>query len=188
MATGAPFDWLNPFASIDLDIGTRADGIKDWAITHREYIQPLKAFFGGVIVRIEDALQAVPPVVMIVILALIAWQVAGRRVAFLVLGCLMVLGLLTPTAWSLAMTTLAIVISSVLLCAVLYAAFSGVYQLLGAAVLVYQLGSKHPARAPLYGTLAAVLYAVFPLALFLLGLMDQFMRLRAPTQPQHKEE
>lgn len=77
---------------------------------------------------------------------------------------------------------------AVLLCAVLYAAFSGVYQLLGAAVLIYQLGAKHPARAPLYGTLAAVLYAVFPLALFLLGLMDQFMRLRAPTQPQHKEE
>ena len=35
------FDWLNPFASIDLQIGERADGIKDWAIHNRELIQPI---------------------------------------------------------------------------------------------------------------------------------------------------
>ena len=36
------FDWLNPFASIDLGIATWADGIKHWAISHREMIQPIK--------------------------------------------------------------------------------------------------------------------------------------------------
>ena len=53
---------------------------------------------------------------MLVLLVLIAWQAAGRRVAGLVLICMLVLGFLDPTAWSLAMTTLAIVISSVILC------------------------------------------------------------------------
>ncbi len=110
------FDWLNPFASVDLGIGEWADGIKGWAMANRSLIQPLKTFFEGVIGRIEGSLQAVPPVIMLILLTLIAWQAAGRRVALLVFCCLIVLGLLDPAAWSLAMTTLAIVISSVILC------------------------------------------------------------------------
>ena len=116
MAVDKAFDWLNPFASVDFQIGERADGIKEWAIANRETIQPLKRFFEGVIVRIEATMQAVPPLVMLIIIVLIAWQAAGRRVALLVLTCLTVLGFLTPAAWSLAMTTLAIVFASVLLC------------------------------------------------------------------------
>jgi glycine betaine/proline transport system permease protein len=110
------FDWLNPFASIDLQIGERADGIKDWAIHNRELIQPMKRFFESVIVAIEAALQAVPPIVMLVGLVLVAWQAAGHRVAILVAVCLTTLGFLDPAAWSLAMTTLAIVIAAVLIC------------------------------------------------------------------------
>jgi hypothetical protein len=74
------------------------------------------------------------------------------------------------------------------LCMTLYAAFSGVYQLLGAAVLVFLLCRNHPARAPLYGTLAALLYAIFPLALFVLGMADQFMHLRAAGLSHQEEE
>jgi glycine betaine/proline transport system permease protein len=110
------FDWLNPFASIDLGIGEWADGIKGWAMANRSLIQPMKGFFDGVIARIEGTLHAIPPTIMLILLVLIAWQAAGRRVAVLVFCCLILLGLLDPMAWSLAMTTLAIVISSVLLC------------------------------------------------------------------------
>jgi glycine betaine/proline transport system permease protein len=110
------FDWLNPFGSVDLGIGNWADGIKGWAISNREVIQPFKRFFESVIVRIEATLQSVPPLIMLLILVLIAWQAAGRRVAILVACCLTVLGFLHPAAWGLAMTTLAIVISAVLLC------------------------------------------------------------------------
>lgn len=110
------FNWLNPFAAVDLGIGAWADGIKQWAISNREMIQPIKRFFDGVIVGIEGALQAVPPMVMLAILGLIAWQTAGRRAAWVVVACLAILGFLAPEAWGLAMTTLAIVISSVILC------------------------------------------------------------------------
>ena len=110
------FDWLDPFSSVDLGIGSWADGIKGWAISNRDMIQPLKRFFESVIVSIEAGLQAVPPVIMLLILVLIAWQAAGHRVAVLVACCLVALGLLHPDAWSLAMTTLAIVTASVLLC------------------------------------------------------------------------
>lgn len=110
------FDWLNPFASVDLGIASWADGIKQWAISNREMIQPIKQFFETVIVGIESALQATPPMVMLVALVLIAWQTAGRRGAIVVAVCLAILGLLAPEAWGLAMTTLAIVVASVILC------------------------------------------------------------------------
>lgn len=119
MAEDKTFDWLNPFASIDLNIDGRADGIKQWAIANRETIQPIKAFFDGMITRIEGTLQAIPPVIMLIVVVLIAWQAAGRRVAIIVATCLVALGLLDPAAWSLAMTTLAIVISAVILCVVI---------------------------------------------------------------------
>ncbi len=113
------FDPLNPFASVDLGIGAQADGIKAWAIANRETIQPIKGFFDGMITGIESALQAVPPLVMLVLIVLIAWQAAGRRVGLVVAACLVILGLLSPDAWSLAMTTLAIVIASVMMCVVI---------------------------------------------------------------------
>jgi glycine betaine/proline transport system permease protein len=119
MADQETFNWLNPFASIDLEIDSRTDGIKEWAIANRDTIQPIKSFFGQIIAQIDTALHAVPPTIMIVLLALIAWQVAGQRVAILVTACLVALGLLDPAAWSLAMTTLAIVISAVILCVII---------------------------------------------------------------------
>lgn len=108
------FDLLDPFAAIDLDIAGRSDGIKDWAISHRDQIQPVKQVLDSIIIRFDDALSAVPPTIMLVILVLIAWQLAGRKVALVVLACLLILGLLSPAAWGLAMTTLAIVAASVL--------------------------------------------------------------------------
>lgn len=116
MADPKPFDWLDPFSSVDLGIADTADGIKQWAISHRGVIQPFKNFFEGMIVSIDNALNAVPPLVMLVILVLIAWQAAGRRVAIVVALSLTALGFLAPNAWGLAMTTLAIVVASVILC------------------------------------------------------------------------
>lgn len=110
------FDWLNPFASIDLQLSGYADGIKGWAIANRSTIQPIKNFFDGMIRWVESVLQGIPPTVMLTLLVLIAWQAGGRRVALVVLVCLVALGLLEPAAWALAMTTLAIVISAVILC------------------------------------------------------------------------
>ena len=69
------FDWLNPFASIDLSIGERADGIKQWAISNRDLIQPTKRFLESMIIKVEAALQAVPPLVMLGV----SWWLFRRR-------------------------------------------------------------------------------------------------------------
>lgn len=119
MADDKSFNWLNPFESIDLGIAQHSDGIKQWAIEHRDAIQPFKFFFDGLIQGIERGFQAVPPLIMLVIIILIAWQAAGRRTAVYVGVALLALGLLSPEAWGLAMTTLAIVVAAVILAVVI---------------------------------------------------------------------
>lgn len=119
MADEKRFDWLNPFVSVDLDLADRSDGIKQWAIENREAIQPFKIFLDGLIQSIERAFLATPPLVMLAIIVLIAWQVAGRRTAVYVAIALTVLGFLSPEAWALAMTTLAIVMGAVILAVII---------------------------------------------------------------------
>ena len=116
MANETTFNILDPFSSVDLGIADKTDGIKQWAISNRDLIQPIKRFFNEMIVGIDNALNTVPPLVMLLILALIAWQAAGPRVGILVATSLTFLGFLAPNAWELAMTTLAIVVSAVILC------------------------------------------------------------------------
>ena len=60
MMADKAFDWLNPFASIDLGLSKHADGIKQWAISNRDLIQPTKRFLESLIVKVEAGLQAVP--------------------------------------------------------------------------------------------------------------------------------
>lgn len=94
MADDTAFDILNPFQTINIPIADWADGIKAWAISNRENIQPLKDALNWLITNIEQSLQGVPPVIMLVILGLLAWQMAGRRVGILVVACMIALGLL----------------------------------------------------------------------------------------------
>ncbi|MGR3761602.1 ABC transporter permease [Roseobacteraceae bacterium NS-SX3] len=119
MADDKTFTLLDPFSSVDFGIAESADGVKQWAISNRGAIQPVKNFFNEMIVGIDTALNAVPPLVMLVLLILIAWQAAGARIAVLVGVAMTALGFLSPNAWELAMTTLAIVVSAVILCFVI---------------------------------------------------------------------
>ena len=71
-----------------------------------------------------------------------------------------------------------------------YATFSCAFQLAGAAVLVCMLSAHTPGRAALYGALSAVLYALFPVALFFIDVADQALHFRSrllKTTDSHKE-
>ncbi len=117
MADEKTFSILDPFAGIDLGVADRADGIKAWAIDNRGVVQPIKGVVNELIVAIDGWMQATPPLIMMAIIGLIAWQMGGKRVAWVVIGCLIAMSLLDPNAWSLAMITLAIVVSAVIMCA-----------------------------------------------------------------------
>ncbi len=66
-------------------------------------------------------------------------------------------------------------------------AFVTIFALLGAATLVFLLTKDQPRKASGAGLLAAALFALFPTALFLLGLGDQLLGLRMATI-KHQEE
>ena len=112
------FDILSPFKSIDFGIADWADGIKAWATENRDVVQPIKWFVNDLIVGVEAVMHAIPPVAMLAIIFLLAWQSAGVRMAAFVSVCLVLLGLSDPYAWGLAMTTLAVVATSVVICVI----------------------------------------------------------------------
>ena len=118
MANEEDFEVLNPFVAIDFGIADWADGIKAWATENRDVVQPVKWFVNDLIVSVESIMHAIPPVVMLGIIFTLAWQSAGVRVAVFVAFCLMLLGLSDPNAWGLAMTTLAVVATSVVICVI----------------------------------------------------------------------
>ena len=108
-----PFDWLT------IPLADWADGIKTWAIQNRALFQTIREPLDTLVNGIESTLLAVPTLIMLIIIAVIAWQAAGRRVAITVAALLLFMGTLAPNAWELAMTTLAIVVSAVLVCVVI---------------------------------------------------------------------
>lgn len=70
-----------------------------------------------------------------------------------------------------------------------YATFNTVFQLCGAAVVICVLSARNPDRKPLYGSLVAILYVLFPLALFLIGILDPALHFRKRlNEPSEKEE
>jgi glycine betaine/proline transport system permease protein len=67
-----------------------------------------------VLTAMESGLRGTPSLIVLGLITLLAWQVAGRRVGILVAMCLAFIGLIG--AWGPAMTTLAIVLTSVTFC------------------------------------------------------------------------
>lgn len=109
------FNWLDPFdhARIPLDVWVE-HGL-DWLVSNfRPVFQAVRLPVDATLQAIEGSLQSVPALLLIVILTLIAWQAAGRRLAIGTLISLTVVGLIG--AWTEAMITLSLVLTSVLFC------------------------------------------------------------------------
>lgn len=67
-----------------------------------------------------------------------------------------------------------------------FALFEQVFILVGAAVMIHVFCRHDPDRKTVCGVIAAVAYVAAPFALFLIGVMDQFMHFRKPSgNPEH---
>jgi glycine betaine/proline transport system permease protein len=88
----------------------------DWLVdNHRDFFQALKWPVEQTLNGLDTGLNAVPPLVIIAALALAAWRFSGRGLAIFTVITLTIIGLLG--LWQETMTTLAMVLSSVLFCA-----------------------------------------------------------------------
>ena len=117
-AEPAGFDWLDPFAEAWFPLATWVDQGLDWLVSNfRPVFQAVRWPIDATLTGIETALLTTPALVVLAIIFLLAWQASGLRLAigaFLSMVCVGAIG-----AWSEAMVTLALVMTSVLFCIVI---------------------------------------------------------------------
>lgn len=87
----------------------------DWLVIHfRHFFQTLKHPVKLMLDLVEGTLRSTPPTLTMLIFFCLGWQIASLKVGFLSIGVLFIIGLIG--AWEPAMTSLAIVITSVIFC------------------------------------------------------------------------
>lgn len=107
-----PRDWFE----IPLDDWVEAF-IKDWLVPNfRPFFQGVKWPVDQTLNWLESGLQSIPVLVFIAVVVLIAWRTTGRGVALFSLIALLFLDLIN--VWSETMTTLAMIVTAVVFCAI----------------------------------------------------------------------
>jgi glycine betaine/proline transport system permease protein len=107
-----PFD---PFSSIHLPVAEWIEHALRWVVDqYRPFFQTIKWPIDQVLAWFAWLFNAIPPTPMIVLLGLIAWQIASWRLALGLVCSLVIIGLIG--AWPDAMTTLSIVFAALILC------------------------------------------------------------------------
>jgi len=106
---------LYPFDSYTIPLGDWVDGGIEWLVSNfRPFFQGLRWPIDKTLVGIEGLFQAIPPLVFLIAIGLIGWQLAGRKVAIQMVCWLTFIGFIG--AWEGAMTTLSLVITAVIFC------------------------------------------------------------------------
>ncbi|HSH43329.1 MAG TPA: proline/glycine betaine ABC transporter permease [Arenicellales bacterium] len=107
-----PHDWFN----IPLDDWVESF-VKDWLVPNfRPFFQAIKWPVDQTLNWLEAGLLSIPVLVFIAVAVLIAWRTAGRGVAIFSLLALLFLDFIN--VWSETMTTLAMIITAVVFCAI----------------------------------------------------------------------
>lgn len=109
------FDWLNPFQDAVIPLAGWVDSGLAWVVDNlRPVFQAVRWPIDTVLVGIESGLQGIPAPFLIAIIALLAWQASGWKLALGSTLSLIFIGLIG--AWDESVITLALVITSVFFC------------------------------------------------------------------------
>jgi glycine betaine/proline transport system permease protein len=112
------FDLLHPFQEAVIPLGAWVDQGLEWLVDNfRGVFQAIRWPIDATLAGIESALLAVPAILMLIIIGLLAWQASGRRLAIGAVISMAFVGLIG--AWAEAMVTLSLVITSVFFCLVI---------------------------------------------------------------------
>lgn len=89
-----------------------------WVVDHfRPFFQAVRTPIDATLNGVTDVLQTIPMPLLVALIALLAWQFAGRKLAIGSAVSLLIVGLLG--IWSEAMVTLALVLTSLFFCIVI---------------------------------------------------------------------
>lgn len=102
-----------------LPLGDWVKDFVDWGNTNLEWLWtgfrwPIEQTLDGV----EGLLQWLPWYVVVLIIGLIAWRLQGWPKALVFMGLMTFMGFLSVDIWRFAMTTLGMIVTSVIICAV----------------------------------------------------------------------
>ena len=112
---GAAVDWLDPFQQAMVPLDTWVEGGIGWLVENlRPVFQLIRAPVELALGAMTQLLQTVPSTLMMGLLTLITWQLVGGRMALGTLASLVGIGLIG--AWSDAMVTLSLVLTSLFFC------------------------------------------------------------------------
>ncbi|MDE0113160.1 MAG: ABC transporter permease subunit [Albidovulum sp.] len=109
--------FLNPFDYINVPFGSWAERALDWIVGHsRATLLTAKVPVQRFLEFVQGSLEAIPPLIGIIGMAVVGRFLEGWRLALTGVVCLTLIGLMG--AWQSAMTTLSIVIAAVTICVV----------------------------------------------------------------------
>ncbi|PTY35937.1 glycine/betaine ABC transporter permease [Saccharospirillum sp. MSK14-1] len=109
------WDFWRPFQSEWFPLQDWVETAIDWIVSNfRPVFSVLKQPVDTILSFFDAVLNGVPPFIMIALVALLAWQASGRKLAFGSIVSLTLVGAIG--AWSEAMTTLALVLTAVFFC------------------------------------------------------------------------
>ncbi|MFJ4193358.1 glycine betaine/L-proline ABC transporter permease ProW [Pseudomonas sp. NPDC089534] len=112
------FNFLDPFQSLNIPLGTWVETVLKYLVHNfRDVFRSIRWPVDQVLDGVQWSLLSVPPTVFILIAGLISWQIGGKRIAIFSVATLTGLGLIG--VWNDAMVTLALVLTSLLFCAVI---------------------------------------------------------------------
>ncbi len=111
------FNPLYPFDTLQLPFTDWVKVAFDWISGGRSFFRAVRQPIDWVLENVEALLLAVPPGLMIVLIALLAWQIVSARLALGTFLSLLFVGMIG--AYPQAMTTLALVLTAVTFCAII---------------------------------------------------------------------
>lgn len=112
------FDWLNPFEEPIIPLERYVESGVAWIVEHfREFFQMIRMPIDTVLSSIESFFQGIPASIFLIFFTLLAWQLAGRKIALGSFISFLIIGLIG--AWSETMVTLSLVFTSVFFCLIM---------------------------------------------------------------------
>lgn len=110
-----PIDWAHPFKDAVIPFDHWVESGLNWLVAHgRPLFQAVRVPIDFILTSFQTALVSTPSLLMIAFLVLIAWQLTGKKMGLATLVSLATIGFIG--AWSEAMVTLSLVLTSVFFC------------------------------------------------------------------------
>lgn len=107
------FDIAHPFNDLVLPLGQWVESSLSWVVSNfRDFFQLTKVPVDTILLGVQNFLLHINPFIIILFFALLAWQVASKKMAFLTLLSFLALGFIG--VWEQSMITLALVLTSVI--------------------------------------------------------------------------